>query len=74
MAVLFTILLLVIFFNVLSLIFKLCGKLVGMILGIVGYIVLGCFLIAGLGLAVALLPIFLLAGILIFFGALTLAF
>lgn len=63
LSILFTIFLLWVVFKVTGLIFKICGKLIGGIFGLVGYLLIGALAIAGFGLAIAFIPVIVIAGI-----------
>lgn len=63
MGILFTILMIVIFFKVTGLIFKVLGKILGGVFSIIGWVIIGSLALAVFGVAVAFLPIIVIAGI-----------
>lgn len=57
LSILFTLFLLWGVFKLTGLIFKICGKLIGGLFGLVGYILVGVLAIAGFGIAMAFVPV-----------------
>ena len=63
LSIIFTIFLLWGVFKLTGLIFKICGKLIGGIFGLIGYILIGVLAITVFGIAVAFVPILIVVGI-----------
>jgi hypothetical protein len=63
MSILLTILFVVLFFRITGFLLGICGRILGGLLSLVGYTLIGLFAIAVLGLAFYTLPLVLLAGI-----------
>jgi len=63
LSILFTIFLLWAAFKVTGFIFDICGKLIGGIVGLIGYLFIAVLAIAGFGLALAFIPVIIIVGI-----------
>ena len=61
--VIITILLIGLAFKILGFIFKIFGKLLGCIFGLMGYVIIGILAITILGLAIAAFPVIVVVGI-----------
>ena len=57
MGILLTILFVVVFFKLAGLFFRVCGKLLGIVLSLFGYVLIGMLAIAALGVAMNAIPI-----------------
>ena len=63
LSVLFVIFMMVVIFKLTGFVLRIAGRLLGGILGIIGYLILGGLAITALGLAVFALPVILLIGV-----------
>lgn len=63
MGILLTILFLFLFFKFTGFLFRISGRIIGTILSLVGYAVIGMIVISLLGIAFCILPLILLIGI-----------
>lgn len=63
MGIIFTILMVCLLFKVCGWMLKLCGKILGAALSLVGYLIVGVIAFAGFGLAIIVIPIVLIVGI-----------
>lgn len=64
LSLIMTIIVLIAFFKITGFIFRIAGKLLGVVLGIIGWIFLGGIIITVLGMAISVLPVFLVIGVL----------
>lgn len=67
-SLLITIAMIVVSLKFVGFLLKVCGKLLGGIFGIIGYLLIGVFAVSVLGLAVMAIPIILIVGIIIVVG------
>lgn len=63
MGILFTILLVVLFFKLTGLFFRICGRILGIMFSLAGYALIGILAVAVLGIALNAMPLLLLIGI-----------
>jgi len=63
MGILLTIFFIVLFFKLTVLFFRICGRILGIMLSLAGYALIGIFAIAILGIALKAIPLLLLIGI-----------
>ena len=70
MSIIVTILLLVLFFKITGFVLKICGAILGAVLSLIGYLILGSLLVTGFGLALIFIPIIMVVGVFSIIGAL----
>ena len=63
MGIFLTIFFIVLFFKLTGLFFRICGRILGIMLSLAGYALIGIFAIAILGIALKAIPLLLLIGI-----------
>lgn len=63
LSIIMAIIVLIAFFKITGFLFRIAGKLLGVVLGVVVWIFLGGIIITILGMAISVLPVFLIIGI-----------